>query len=133
MSNYSDKDIQILEHIIKYCFRIEKTLNRFGKEFDAFLADNDFRDSVSMNLLQIGEFAGKLTDDYSRSTMSDMNWRAIKSMRNMFAHDYGSMDIDTIWKTATEDIPVLHEFCDSEVTRLETSDIDEDEDFIPSM
>ena len=36
-----------------------------------------------------------------------MDWRAIKNMRNMFAHDYGSMDKDRIWQTATEDVPAL--------------------------
>ena len=32
-------------------------------------------------------------------------------MRNLFAHDYGSMSREIVWKTATEDIPVLLEFC----------------------
>ena len=41
-----------------------------------------------------------------------MDWRAIKNMRNMFAHDYGSMDKDRIWQTATEDVPALKAYCE---------------------
>ena len=65
--------------------------------------------------LQIGELAGKLSDDYVRMTKVQIDWRAIKNMRNMFAHDYGSMDIERIWETAIEDIPVLYDFCKKEL------------------
>lgn len=69
-----------------------------------------------MNLLQIGELAGRLSDDYVQRTKAQMDWRAIKNMRNMFAHDYGSMDIERIWETVTEDIPVLADYCKQELS-----------------
>lgn len=106
-----EKDKQILAHILRYCEKITKTVTRFGASFDIFLRDADFRDSVSMNLLQIGELAGRFSDEFAESTKPQMDWRAIKNMRNMFAHDYGSMDYDRIWETVTEDIPALHVFC----------------------
>ena len=99
--SFPNRDAQILAHILEYCNRIEKTLSRFGREFDVFLDDQDYMDSVSMNLLQIGELAGKFSDAYVQKTKPQMDWRAIKNMRNMFAHDYGSMDKDRIWQTAT--------------------------------
>lgn len=64
-----------------------------------------------VNILQIGELAGKLTDEFVAETKDSVDWRAIKGMRNMFAHDYGSMDIDRIWETAVDDIPVLESNC----------------------
>ena len=103
--SFPDRDVQILTHILEYCTRIEKTLFRFGREFDVFLEDQDYMDSVSMNLLQIGELA-----------KPQMDWRAIKNMRNMFAHDYGSMDKDRIWQTATEDVPALKAYCERALT-----------------
>ena len=45
--NFPDRDAQILSHILEYCNRIEKTLSRFGRKFDIFLADQDYMDSVS--------------------------------------------------------------------------------------
>ena len=88
----------------------------FGREFDVFLEDQDYMDSVSMNLLQIGELAGKFSDAYVQKTKPQMDWRAIKNMRNMFAHDYGSMDKDRIWQTATEDVPALKAYCERALT-----------------
>ena len=95
---------------------LKKTLSRFGREFDVFLDDQDYMDSVSMNLLQIGELAGKFSDAYVQKTKPQMDWRAIKNMRNMFAHDYGSMDKDRIWQTATEDVPALKAYCERALT-----------------
>ena len=114
--SFPNRDAQILAHILEYCNRIEKTLSRFGRNFDIFLEDQDYMDSVSMNLLQIGELAGKFSDAYVQKTKPQMDWRAIKNMRNMFAHDYGSMDKDRIWQTATEDVPALKAYCERALT-----------------
>ena len=92
--SFPNRDAQILAHILEYCNRIERTLSRFGKDFDVFLEDQDYMDSVSMNLLQIGELAGKFSDAYVQQTKPQMDWRAIKNMRNMFAHDYGAIKTD---------------------------------------
>ena len=104
-----NKDEAFLENL-------RKTLSRFGRNFDIFLEDQDYMDSVSMNLLQIGELAGKFSDAYVQETKPQMDWRAIKNMRNMFAHDYGSMDKDRIWQTATEDVPALKAYCERALT-----------------
>ena len=109
----NNKDSQIIKHILDYCEKIECTVHRFGADSSVFIADPDYRDSIAMNLLQIGELAGKLSPDYIRT--SSQNWRAIKNMRNMFAHDYGSMDIDRIWDTVIIDIPELESFCINEL------------------
>ena len=64
-----------------------------------------------MNLLQIGESVSKFSEEYINTSKDEMNWRAIKGMRNLFAHAYDSMDLDKIWETAVDDIPVLEEYC----------------------
>lgn len=108
-----NRDKSLIEHILQYCEKIQHTVDRFGSEMKIFLSDSDYRDSVSMNLLQIGELAGKLSDEYVQATRGQIDWRAIKNMRNMFAHDYGSMDIERIWETVIEDIPALSDYCKS--------------------
>ena len=102
------KDRQILEHILQYCRKIDRTVERFGNSFSAFSNDSDYADSVGMNLLQIGELA-------SQSKALGVNWRAIKNMRNMFAHDYGAMDMERIWVTVTEDVLELERFCEGQL------------------
>ena len=107
----TEKDIRLLEKIQQYCEKINSTVDRFGKSLPAFVNDQDYIDSVSMNILQIGELAGKLSDTYVQETKDEINWRAIKGMRNLFAHAYGSMDIEMIWDTVIDDIPRLEQFC----------------------
>lgn len=115
MSVLTEKDCNILKHILSYCDKIKNTINRFGADYNRFINDSDYCDSVSMNLLQIGELAGKLSNVYIESSKPIMNWRAIKGMRNLFAHAYDSMDLDKIWETAIDDIPKLRKICQKEI------------------
>ena len=42
---------------------------------------------------------------------SEIPWRNVVDMRNMFAHDYGNCDMAVVWETVREDIPSLLEYC----------------------
>ena len=50
--SFPNRDAQILAHILEYCNRVEKTLSRFGRNFDIFLEDQDYMDSV-LSLIHI--------------------------------------------------------------------------------
>ncbi len=43
-------------------------------------------------------------------------------MRNFFAHNYGSMNREVIWRTAIEDIPALETFCSEQLLEYEQED-----------
>lgn len=95
----NDKYKQILLHMLKYSDEIAEALIRF---------DNDkvFRNAVSMPMLQIGELAKELNDDF-RQEYPEVRVRGLVGMRNMFAHQYHNMDVDEIWNTAVIDIPLI--------------------------
>lgn len=80
------RDISILKHMLRYCNEIFKTVERFGNDIDTFENDNDYKDSLSMKIFQIGELANHLTDEYLEKTKNEMNWNAIRGMRKRFAH-----------------------------------------------
>ena len=109
------KTIDILEHIQNYCTDIEATIKRFGNDLAIFEQDRDYRNSVCMSLLQIGELTGHLSEEFRETTKGTIYWTAIKGMRNLFAHDYGAVDINRVWETAVKDIPILHNFCDETI------------------
>ncbi len=104
-------DMRRVQHILEYCQEIEKTILRYGNTFAVFDTDADYQRSVSFCILQIGELAGGLSEDYKQHTAKQMQWGAMKGMRNMVAHNYGNMSREIIWETATKDIPVLKAFC----------------------
>ena len=105
------RDLQRITQIKDYCVEINKTIERYGNSFAVFSSDIDYQKSVSFSILQIGELSGKLSEEFKNETCELMPWTAIKGMRNLFAHNYGSMSLDIIWKTAIKDIPNLLEFC----------------------
>ncbi len=122
MIKQGERDISTLEHMVKHCETIEKAFERFGRRYDDFVSDEVFRDAVSMNILQIGELTGHLSDEFKERTKDSIPWREIRSMRNWFAHDYVNMDNETIWKTAFEDVPILLDFCREQLQKLQTKD-----------
>lgn len=111
MSVLTEKDYKILNVILTYCKKVEKIVHRIDSDYDTFINDSIYQDSISMNLLQIGESVSKFSEEYINTSKDEMNWRAIKGMRNLFAHAYDSMDLDKIWETAVDDISVLEEYC----------------------
>lgn len=105
-------DMQRLAHIRDYCNEIESTVARCGRSFSTFAADRDLQRSVSFSILQIGELAGGLSEEFRAATSDRIQWGPIKGMRNLVAHNYGSMSLDIIWETAVHDIPALKAFCE---------------------
>ncbi|MBC5717202.1 HepT-like ribonuclease domain-containing protein [Flintibacter faecis] len=108
-------DLQRIKHIRDYCTEIEKTVMRYGRAFTIFDSDPDYQRSVSFSILQIGELSGGLTQEYRQATADRVQWGPIKGMRNLVAHNYGSMSREIIWETATTDIPALKRFCEEQL------------------
>ena len=100
-----DRNISILEHIVGYCDQIEETIRRFGNDYGVFSTD-----AAALCVLQIGELAGKLTDEF-RAEHPGAPWRQIRGMRNIVAHSYGTVDPEITWEILTEDIPKLKAYC----------------------
>ena len=100
------KTISYLETIIKHCDRVSAAITRFGNDYLKFESDLDYFDSVSMNILQIGELAHHLPLSI-RNKYGDIAWNKIIGQRNVVVHGYGILVKERIWKTATEDIPQL--------------------------
>ena len=112
-------DLQRVKHIRDYCVEVEKTIARYGASFEIFDADADYQRSVSFCILQIGELSGGLSAEYRQVTANRVQWGPIKGMRNLVAHNYGSMSRDIIWETAMVDIPALKQFCEEQLAQAE--------------
>lgn len=99
-----------LSHIIEYCDDAAFFLSAAPDGIVSFRESKSFRYSVSMCILQIGELAGKLTDDF-KAKYNGIPWKAIIGMRNVMAHGYGNISIEQTWITALEDLPALRLYC----------------------
>ncbi|MCK6554323.1 DUF86 domain-containing protein [Candidatus Binatia bacterium] len=54
----------------------------------------------------MGEAASKVSTE-TRAATPEVPWRDIVSMRNRLIHGYSTIDPDTVWRTATDDIPAI--------------------------
>ena len=60
----SNRDFIFIKHILQYCDRIEKAKARFKLTLEVLEADAEYKDAVSMKVLQIGELATLLSKDF---------------------------------------------------------------------
>ena len=106
----SRRDIDIIKKMAEYCNEISETVEFFGDSFELLSSNKIYKNAVAMCILQIGELAGHLSDDF-KAIHSEMPWQDMKSMRNVAAHGYGKLDLEMLWGTITTNIPGLWEFC----------------------
>jgi len=91
-------DRALLIKIIEEAEELESFVS--GLTLDAFLASPIIKKAVCMTLLNIGELAKNLTEDFVVSHQS-VPWRLIMRFRDIVAHRYQSLDMSLVFTTAT--------------------------------
>ena len=108
----NSRDEVILRKMLDYCAQIERTHAFFQNDEALFLRESDgfvYRNSIAMPILQIGELAKRLSEDYIAAN-GTIPWRAIMGIRDVFAYHYGSVDFGELWQTSHADIDILKAF-----------------------
>ncbi len=115
----NSRDLDLLKNILDYIEQIDEASSHFQAKIDNFKAYSTYRNAAAMCVLQIGELAKHLSDDYKQYTCDEIPWHQIQGIRNVIAHEYGKVDADSLWETLTEDIPKLREFCEQQIALYE--------------
>jgi uncharacterized protein with HEPN domain len=99
------KDDRIyIEHILHSIDRINTYL--FEKDYQSFTDDFLTQDAVVRQLEIIGEATKRISTDLRRLN-PQVPWSDMAGMRDILIHDYLEVDMDIVWKTATESISDL--------------------------
>ena len=120
----TQRDSDLLNHIISYCLKTRSYLERCKNNKEAFMQDAMCQDACCMCIAQIGELSGLLTDELKKAH-PELPWRAIKDTRNFYVHNYGSVNMEYVWNTLTEDLPVLQAECEAIIVAEEKADASE--------
>ena len=99
-----DKDKVYVEHILESVSNIESFVS--GKTYEEFLGNRLLQDGVVRELEIIGEAAKNVSDNLKNSS-PEIPWKKITGMRDKIVHDYFSIDVNAVWKTAQEDLKPL--------------------------
>jgi len=111
-------DIKLLKTIIKYCKGIENAMNRFGSDEEDFLDDPEYQYTCSFCIIQIGETVKRLSAQ-TIEEHPETPWSKIAGMRDLIAHEYGNINLNIVWITINERIPVLKDACEKILRELE--------------
>lgn len=77
-----------------------------GADFDAFVSDRTMRDAALYNIVIVGE-AARYVPAEVQARHPDVDWKGLKDMRNWVAHVYHAVSHRRVWKTITNEFPVL--------------------------
>lgn len=99
-----NNDAVYIEDILENIENLEAFLRGVAKE--DFFADLEKQFAVARALEIIGEASAKLSEDF-REKHQEIDWRGLKSMRNLLIHEYAYVDAEEVWKACQEDVPDL--------------------------
>lgn len=114
----SERDVEVLNDILKYCEQINDANRQFNSKKEDFEDNSVYRNAVAMCVLQIGEQAKRLSEEFKIQTAEEIPWHQIQGLRNVVAHEYGRIDAESLWETITDDIPRLFEFCSEQIAQI---------------
>lgn len=77
-----------------------------GMSLQAFVADEKTAFAVVRALEIVCEAAKRIPQDV-RDRYPEVPWRSMSGIRDKLIPDYVSVNLDVVWKTVTEDLPLL--------------------------
>lgn len=93
-----------IDDIIEAINKIERYIT--GIDFAAWQHDEKTVDAVIRNIEVIGEASSHLPIEIQEQ-YKDVPWGMMKGIRNILAHEYFGVDLEIIWKTVKDDLPIL--------------------------
>ncbi len=73
---------------------------------DEFFNNELVFDAVLMNFVIIGEAVTRIDEDFKNQN-DTIDWKNIKGLRNIVAHDYFGVDAEEIWQIIQNNLPVF--------------------------
>ena len=94
---YIDHILLSIKNILNYTRDISQ---------EEFSKNNLIQDAVIRNFELIGEATKKVSFDFKKVNYQ-VPWKEMAGMRDKLIHDYIGVDIQVIWDTIKQDLPVL--------------------------
>lgn len=103
---HKDKNIIIIEKMIKYCDKILEIKEKEELTKEKYMNSDIIQLAIDMCIFQLTELSIHLDESFKVKHI-EIPWAQIKGMRNVHAHEYDKIDRHIIWNTIENDIDVL--------------------------
>jgi len=108
-----------LKHILDSIVKIEYLVSMLHTQ-ENFETKWIEQDAIIRNLEVIGEAVRNISNDL-KLNYPDVSWKEIRGMRNIVTHHYFGVELNEIWSTVINDIPVLKNQIQKIIEDLENS------------
>ena len=99
------KDRHALLGIADAIHAIEQYTAPFASADELYAVRVNF-DATMMNFIVIGEMVDRISEEF-KSAHPDVDWKQIKGLRNIIAHDYFGVDAEELWQIIKKQLPSL--------------------------
>jgi uncharacterized protein with HEPN domain len=94
----SVREIQALEDMLRFGSDAIKHVQ--GMDFNAFVADHKTHQATMYAIATMAEASHRMTPEQQKQWPS-IPWPMVWGMRNIILHEYGRVDLPTVYKVAT--------------------------------
>ncbi|OIP85250.1 hypothetical protein AUK04_01350 [Candidatus Roizmanbacteria bacterium CG2_30_33_16] len=96
-----------LNHILEAIINIEDYVKNLTSS-DDLIKDKKTRDAVLRSFQVIGEATNNLDENFLVSN-TEIEWEKVIGMRNFIIHEYFGVDLEIVWDTIKDDLPMFKE------------------------
>lgn len=105
----TSRDKIILLNILDITEEIQSYLDKEKcRDFEDFATNSMLKRAVSMCIITLSEVILGLSDDFQK-IHPNINVQQFRQLRNIAAHNYGSVSFSRMWDMVTIDIPQLYD------------------------
>lgn len=101
-----NKDRQVLEKIYKHIVSVLEYCEDC-QDLKMFQMNSMRVEACVFNLMQIGELAKVSMTDEFKEKVKTIPWKQLYGMRNRIVHGYSGVNMNIVWDTIQEDLPLL--------------------------
>ncbi len=106
---FSERDIQRLQDIVENADAIVSYVE--GLTYEAFARDRKTIDATERCIERAIEATIQIGPEKMATILHTFPAAEVRGMGNRLRHEYGTINMPTVWNTATGDLPALREAC----------------------
>lgn len=99
-----ERDEALLQDMVVHCREVQEFTRGVGLE--QLMRDRRLCLLIERCLEIVGEAASRVSQEF-RDAHAQIPWQEIRGLRNVLAHEYGNIEYDVLYATATKEVPTL--------------------------